>query len=190
MSPPLDPSMAALVPYRDAPREARFLCLGCYRTASSMPGECPGCGVPLLDVADTSVRVQIQEEVERRLQERKWREEVPIFSATLVMTVVVMAILGALSTPLQRVLAIALFFPIQRALTRAYTRLRSGSAIATFAARRERLAGELGEDVQMTSMQVPDTALALTAGEDPSSMEMPRLLEWMGVRVDQAQRSR
>ena len=157
------------------------MCLGCYRSSSSVPGDCPDCGVPLLDLADSKVRLQVQEEAERRLHERKWREEVPIFTGALLLTVLVMVLLASLSTPLQRLLALALFVPIQRTLVRAYTHFRRGTAIATFAARRRKLSGEIGTDVQVTPTESSDTSLALTAGEDPSSMEMSRLLEWMGV---------
>jgi hypothetical protein len=180
--------MDSIVPYREPHRATRFLCLGCYRTASAVPGECPECGVPLLDVADAPVRLQIREEAERRLLDRKWREEVPLFSATLLATVVAAGLLGVLSLPIQRALAVALFFPIQRLLTRAFARVRRGSAIATFAARRNRLAAELGTDVHVTLLEPSDQSVALTAADDPSSMDMPRLLEWMGVRADEPTR--
>lgn len=178
----LDPALAGLLPYRDASRQARFVCLGCYR-ARPAPGECPACGVGMVDLSAAPVRVQLREAAERRLNDRKWREEVPLATAALALTALAVVLLGGLASPLHRIVALALFWPLQRALTLGYARIHRGTAIATFAARRQRLAGELGADVLLSSSEGEraDRALASTAGEDPSAMETPRLLEWLGV---------
>lgn len=178
-----DLPLSTLAPYRDAPQGARFLCLGCYHTVSTVPGECGECGVALCDLADGEVRLQLRAEAERRLHERKWREEVPIASVALLLTALLVVLLGSVDTPLHRLLAVALFFPIQRAVTRAYAHLRRGTAIATFAARRLRLSGEIGADVQVAPSEPSDASLAANAGEDPEAMDTARLLEWIGVRL-------
>lgn len=177
-------------PYRRrAAWRPRFLCLGCYRTVSAVPGDCPGCGVGLLDLGDEGVRGQLHEEAERRLQERSWREELPVVLGGVVMSLAGLLALGALGSPLERLLGLLVLVPLLRALMLGHSRLRPGTARATFAARRLRLAGELGADVRVALSPPPDRALARHAGEDPSSMDLPRLLRWLGVRLDPPARS-
>lgn len=61
-------------PYREAPTEPQFVCVVCWKTTAPLPGECPGCGVELLSLAEPEVRDEVRAEAERRLQQRQYAE--------------------------------------------------------------------------------------------------------------------
>src|SRR5262245_37641313 len=51
-----------------------YLCVACYRTASSGPGTCARCHVDRLPLTNPEVRDDLRKETERRLQKKWYRE--------------------------------------------------------------------------------------------------------------------
>lgn len=176
--------MQMSAPYRDADRSARFLCIVCFKSMSAYAGNCKTCGAPRLDLADPEVRDQVRLEAEKRLQRRMYREYSGIAVASAAVTAPAMFWIGGVALAYAPLLALG--------LSRVYAWVRRNSAIATYAARRQRISRELGVNVQIgerkserqRSLDVPDAAIAKTSDVDPSQLEMTRLLEWLGARLD------
>jgi hypothetical protein len=63
-----------MIPYRDAPPDARWVCLAC-ESRSAFSGACPACGVERVPLADTRVRDELVAATERRLHARAGKEQ-------------------------------------------------------------------------------------------------------------------
>ena len=177
-------------PYRRSPSPPRYLCIVCYRSLSRHPATCRTCDSPMLDITEPAVREEVHAEAERRLQRRKYREEAPIFAFSLIAGTAIVVSIG-LWWPLGLFLA----YPIQRGCLLIYTRLRPGSAIVTYAIRRQRISKELGVDVQVPlvgprvapaalTAEALDESIATSTANDPSTLDLMELLKWLGAKID------
>jgi hypothetical protein len=177
-------------PYREgAAAVPRFVCIVCYRRLASHPTVCRTCHVEMLDLSDPAVREQVRLEAEKRLQRRMYREWSAVGVASF-----------ALAVPAAYFVGMAGLFlgaAIMPVVARGYARVRKNSAMATYAARRQRLSAELGTNVALpevredlfgrkhpSGMQVPDEAIAQLVDLDPEHLEMEKLLAWLGARLD------
>jgi hypothetical protein len=60
-------------PYRSVTNEPRFVCIVCYRIATTVPATCPLCDAPLLPLDSRDVAQSVRERVSSRLaRKRAW----------------------------------------------------------------------------------------------------------------------
>jgi hypothetical protein len=74
-----------VTPYREAPSEARWVCLAC-ESRSSWSGACADCGVERAPLADARVRDELVAAFERRLHTRAGKEQRLISVALFLVT--------------------------------------------------------------------------------------------------------
>jgi hypothetical protein len=171
---------------------ARYVCLVCFRSLSSLPGDCPHCSAPRLSLDDPEVRAEVRAEAEKRLQKRMAREYALISFITLVLSLPFVLLVRRLVYLLMPLAALGVSW--------AYPRVRRGSAIATYAARRQRIGRELGMDVQVKMLADPskpvseggrllaqesDAAIADLGGPDPDTLALGELLQYLGARLEE-----
>jgi hypothetical protein len=163
-------------PYRSAPEQAQFVCLVCYRSLSVHPGECAGCGVERLSLADPEVRAAVRAEAEKRLQARHYGEWFWCYLAAFVMMApLTLFFFPGLMVSLA-VMAVSTMV-LGGANVRVYERLNGRSVLRLYADRRRRLAGAgAGEE----GMKLLPAARA----DDPEDAELPRVLKLLGARIE------
>lgn len=160
--------MTASGPYRDAPRVARYICVVCYRWASTSPGVCGTCSAPLHDIARPEVLRMMHDEANRRL----------LRSAELQATAEPRWFDSILSQLLSLVEAL---------VYRLLKKPRPVSARATLAARRARENAAGGDPVPIL-LDHPELA-GMTpgrfevAGEDPDLLDAQGLVRWLGATL-------
>lgn len=187
-------STDALGPYRAARLVARYVCVACHRSMSTLPGSCPACGVARLSLDRDDVRMEVRQHAEEQLQKRNFNEEALI---TGVSSFVGLALAvpffwgrhlerGWLRTFL--LVVMGLTAATRFAITRALPRLYPSSAILAMAARRERLARQLhvaDHEVQLESGAVHDAGLGRHATTvDPELADLSELLRSNGAKLE------
>jgi hypothetical protein len=178
-------------PYRTPFLGARFVCLVCCRSLSTMPGRCPSCGVARLALDDPEVRAEVRRVAEERLQRRAYREYATLTAAIMIGSLMIYT--GPLALAI-----LPLWFG---GVALYYARLRKRSAMAIMATRRRRVSKELGEDVQiggrgmdgflhdpvyMKNPEMPDAQFESSTEPDPETLDLHELLESMGARIEEA----
>ena len=174
--------------YREHPDVPRFVCIVCYKTMSAYAGACRTCGVDRLDLSEPMVREQVRLEAEKRLQKQMYREYSTIALTAAAVVAPTMWWIGSL--------AFAFVPPLTVVFGRFYTHVKKNSAIATLASRRQRISAELGIDVRVDEVvqtmsgprktvdQIKDEHVAKNADIDPQTLELERLLEWLGCKLE------
>jgi hypothetical protein len=174
--------------YREHPEIPRFVCIVCYKTMSAYAGACRTCGVDRLDLTEPLVREQVRLEAEKRLQKQLYREYSTIALAAAAAVAPSMWWIGSLG--------LALAAPVAMVFGRLYIRVKKNTAIAMMASRRQRISAELGVDVridevvqsmtgpQRQRLHVRDEELAQHADVDPQTLELERLLDWLGCKLE------
>jgi hypothetical protein len=159
-------------PYRSPPTEPQFVCIACYESLSVSPGVCPRCGVDRLPLGDPEVRAEVRAEAERRLQKKLygewfWSYMVAAAAAALF---VAFPLTGGL---IGGALWIAVTMALGTFNVKLYERLNPRSALRLYADRRRRLAA------------APEHKLLPAHHEpDPEDAELPRVLAFLGARLD------
>jgi hypothetical protein len=159
-------------PYRSPPSEPQFVCIACYQSLSVLPGVCPRCGVDRLPLGDAAVRAEVRAEAERRLQKKLYGEWFwsSMLAASLASLLVTFVFTGGL-------LGVAAWMVVTTMLwttnVKLYERLNPRSALRLYAERRRRLAAVAQRK------QLPEHK-----DVDPEDAELPRVLAFLGARVD------
>lgn len=83
-------------PYREAPKVARYVCVACYRSVSTMPGPCPNCRVERVSLDREDVRADVRREVALRFEQRLDREEGLCIGGGFVTGVVAFALIAGI----------------------------------------------------------------------------------------------
>jgi hypothetical protein len=157
-------------PYRAPSTTARWVCIACHRSLSTLSGRCPRCNVDRLDLMRPDVRDEVRQYAEKVLYQRMMREEMILGSGSIL---VGLFITGSLW------LGILVGLAIRIALVRVYARVRPQAALAVYAARRKRhaLSGIDASALQSDNVAAGD-------GLDPEVADMDQLLRSLGAKLD------
>jgi len=166
-------------PYRQEPSGPRYVCIVCYAHASVTQGLCPSCEVDLLVVENPEVRAELRAEAERRMQKRLYAESFGLSLLGFVATVPIL--LGA-----GQLLYLASALAVGWITTQIYTRVRPGSALGLYAARRHRLVRELAGQRPQAALPPPGDRVQES---DPEELPLEATLRWLGIRLDERGRS-
>jgi len=159
-------------PYRAPPSAARWVCIACHRSLSTLAGRCPNCQVDRLDLTRPDVREEVRQHAEKVLYARMMREEMILGTGSILLGMLLTSSmwLGVLAG-----LALRLLF------VRLYAKMRPRAALAVYAARRRRHALTGGVDARALSS---DSVAAGDASLDPEVADMTELLRSLGAKVD------
>jgi hypothetical protein len=161
-------------PYRAAPSSARWVCIACYRSLSTLAGRCPNCHVDRLDLMRSDVRDEVRKHAEKLLQRRMMREEMILGTFSI--------LAGILITGSQWI-GILIGLGLRMLLVRAYVKLRPRGALAVYAARRRRLALTTGIDTRSLAGDAIETSGG-DAADDPEIADLDELLRGLGAKLE------
>jgi hypothetical protein len=159
-------------PYRGG-GGGRWGCIVCYRYLSAHAGLCPTCGIDLLSLNDPSVRAELRAEAERRLQKRMYGEYFALSLLGFAISIPILAIFG-------EIFFVVSSIAVGQAATRAWAKLRSSSALALYAKRRQRIALELSGRAPQRALPPPGTATHEGEG-DPDELDLDDTIHWLGM---------
>ena len=160
-------------PYRSPPTEPQFVCIACFSSLSVQPGACARCGVDRLPLGDPAVRAEVRAEAERRLQKKLYGEWFRSYTLAAMAASLLVAFL--VSGPFSGLAWVTVTLAIGMLNTRIHERLLPHSAMRLYADRRKRLRLDAAGRMKM---------LPAHTDEDPEDAELPRVLAFLGARVE------